>query len=155
MIKLGVRTREWRGPNWDHTVFHQVYSSSLASKHFFHLDINQTAKKGWCKQAKKMRTPPYLKRINGWDDKDHHHHDSSSSSSTTTTTTPTTTTRDDHKEKQEHEEEQQAEQQEEEKKKTKKRQQKSNDNKNWTTLNHVLISGTLPNYITWVGSFEE
>ena len=66
-----------------------------------------------------MRTPPYLKRINGWDDKDH----------------------------QEHEEEQQAEQQEEERK-TKKRQRKSNDNKNWTTLNHVLISGTLPNYMT-------
>lgn len=29
MIKLGVRTREWRGPNWDHAVFHQVYSSFL------------------------------------------------------------------------------------------------------------------------------
>ena len=52
-------------------------------------------------------------------------------------------------------------QQEEERKKTKKMkkmkkgQQKSHDNNAGTTLNHVLISGSLPNYMTCVSSFEE
>jgi len=78
-----------------------LFKFSLASICFILTSTKLRKKAGAFASKKFMRTPPYLKRINGWDDKDH----------------------------QEHEEEQQAEQQEEERK-TKKRQRKSNDNKN-------------------------
>lgn len=59
MIKLGVRTREWRGPNWDHTVFHQVYSSFLLQASIsFILTSTKLRKKGGASKQKKCALRP-------------------------------------------------------------------------------------------------